>query len=77
VRAARRRLQPIRGARGRSLKHKRLSAPRVVGIGQFAQGLGDPTRRARPKSRLKGWILSALPVVVAAIWVVARVARHL
>ncbi|HEY5023971.1 MAG TPA: hypothetical protein VII76_03260 [Acidimicrobiales bacterium] len=77
LRAARRRLQPIRGARGRSLKHTRLTAPRVVGLNQFARGLTAPTRRWQPRSRVKAWLLSALPVVVVIVWVVARVARHL
>jgi hypothetical protein len=77
VRAAGRRLAPIRGARGRSLTHRRLAAPRVVGLHQFAEGLTGPQRRFQPRRGVQTWILSALPVVVLAIWVVARVARHL
>jgi len=76
-RAARRRLEPIRGARGRSLAHTRLAAPRVVGLSQFARGLTGPSRRLQPRSRVRAWILSAIPVVVLVIWVVARIARHL
>jgi hypothetical protein len=76
-RAARLRLQPIRGARGRNLKHTRLSSPRVVGLNQFAQGLTGSRRKWQPRSRAKTWLLSALPIVVVVIWVVARVARHL
>jgi len=76
LRAARRRLQPIRGARGRRLKHTRLAAPRVVGLSQFAQGLTGPNRRREPRHRSTAWILSALPFVVLVIWVVVRVASH-
>jgi hypothetical protein len=46
-------------------------------LSQFAEGLTGPKRRWRPRSRVKTWVLSALPVVVVAVWVVARVARHL
>jgi len=76
-RAAGRRLQPIRGARGRSLQHRRLSAPRVVGLDRFAEGLTGPRRRWRPRSRLQAALLSALPFAVLVIWVVARLSRHL
>jgi len=77
LRAARRRLQPIRGARGRSLQHRRLGAPRVVGLPQFAEGLTGAKARRLPRGRVKARVLSALPVVVLVIWVVARLARHL
>jgi len=77
LRAAHRRLQPIRGARGRSLQHRRLSAPRVVSLSQFAGGLTGQSRRWLPRSRAKAWALSALPVAVVVIWVLARVSRHL
>ena len=76
ARAARRRLQPIRGARGRSLEHTAARrAPRVVGLGQFAEGLTGPeTTVAAAHVGSRAWLLSALPVVVLVIWVVARVA---
>lgn len=46
----------------------------MVGIGQFARGM---TRERKPRHRLTGWLLSVLPIAVVAIWVVARVTRHL
>jgi hypothetical protein len=46
-------------------------------LSQFAEGLTGPKRRWRPRGRVKTWVLSALPIVVVAVWVVARVARHL
>ena len=74
-RAAAQRLTPIRGAAGRRLRSRTLKARRVVGVGQFARGLTRPS--ARPRSRVVGWVLSALPVVVLLVWVVARLTRHL
>jgi hypothetical protein len=49
----------------------------VVGLAQFADGVAGSRRRWQPRSRARAWLLSALPVVVVVIWVVARVARHL
>ena len=66
----------MRGARGRSLKHTRLAAPRVVGLSQFAQGLTGPSRKFQPRRKSTAWILSALPFVILVIWVVVRVAGH-
>ena len=49
----------------------------MVGLAQFAGGLTGPKARWLPRSRPKAWVLSALPIVVLVIWVVARLARHL
>jgi cytochrome c-type biogenesis protein CcmH/NrfF len=49
----------------------------VVGLAQFADGVAGSRRRWQPRSRARAWLLSALPVVIVVIWVVARVARHL
>jgi hypothetical protein len=76
-RAASRRLEPIRGARGRSLQHRRLGGGRVVGLGQFAEGLTRHDGRRKPRSGLVTWALAAVPFVILLIFVVARLTRHL
>lgn len=73
-RAASQRLAPIRGQAGRRLLHSGWRSGRVVGLSQFAAGM---TSRQRSKSRLQRWMLTAVPVVVLVVWVVARLARHL
>lgn len=75
-RAAARRLVPIRGRAGRRLQQAGLRSGRVVGVGQFAQGL---TRRATNSSggRLRRWLFAAIPVAVLVIWIAARLTRHL
>ena len=74
-RAAAQRLKPIRGQAGRQLRSRSLRPRRVVGVGRFAQGMTRPT--SKPRSRLMAWLLTALPVVILVVWVVARVTRHL
>ncbi|HLM97628.1 MAG TPA: hypothetical protein VK283_15025 [Acidimicrobiales bacterium] len=49
----------------------------MVGLPQFAEGLTGAKARRLPRGRVKARVLSALPVVVLVIWVVARLARHL
>ena len=49
----------------------------MVGLTQFAGGLTGPKARRAPRSRVKAWVLSALPIMILVIWVVARLARHL
>ena len=49
----------------------------MVGLTQFAGGLTGAEARRAPRSRMRAWVLSALPIVVLVIWVVARLARHL
>lgn len=75
-RAAAQRLTPIRGQAGRRLQHSGLRSGRVVGLSQFAQGMTG-RQRSRSGSRLRGWVLAAVPVVVGLVWVVARATRHL
>jgi len=49
----------------------------VVGLSQFASGLTGQSRRWLPRSRAKAWVLSAVPVAVVVVWVLARLSRHL
>lgn len=72
-RAAAKRLPPVRGTTGRLRTGGR--GQRVVGLGQFADGLGRRGTGAR--HRAWAWLLGAVPVVVVVVWVVARVTRHL
>jgi len=53
---------------------------RVVGVGQFAQGVARrraPRREARGLRRVASIVVSVLVVLVFVLWIAARVAGHL
>jgi hypothetical protein len=80
-RAASRRLPPVRVHGGARLQTGGRPRPvRVVGVGQFAQGIARrraPRSDARGLRRVGGIVVSVLVAVVLVLWIVARVAGHL
>jgi hypothetical protein len=80
-RAASRRLPPVRSHGGRRLQTGgRPTAVRMVGVGQFAQGVArrsEKRRQSHGLRRVGGAIGGALVFVVLILWIVARVAGHL
>jgi hypothetical protein len=80
-RAASRRLPPLPGhVTGRLQTGGRPRPVRVVGVGQFAQGVarrrGD-RRRRHGLRRLGGVVTGALIALVFVLWIAARLAGHL
>ncbi|HVC70557.1 MAG TPA: hypothetical protein VNC61_09930 [Acidimicrobiales bacterium] len=80
-RAASRRLPPVRGQGGRRIQTGGRARPvRMVGVGQFAQGVARRRARRRPAHGLRRFVGVAVGVLVALVvvlWIVARVAGHL
>jgi hypothetical protein len=57
-----------------------MAPVRMVGVGQFAEGVVRRTDRKRQRHGLRrvgGAIGGALVAVVAVLWIIARVAGHL
>jgi hypothetical protein len=80
-RAAARRLPPLRGQRGARLPTGGRARPvRMVGVGQFAQGMSRRRGSRRPPHglrRVAGVVTGALIALVFVLWIAARVAGHL
>ncbi|HXQ60786.1 MAG TPA: hypothetical protein VN796_00560 [Acidimicrobiales bacterium] len=80
-RAAARRLPPVRVRGGGRLQRRGRPAPvRMVGVGQFAQGVARRTERRRRSHGLRrvgGVVIGASVAVVLVLWIIARVAGHL
>ncbi len=80
-RAASRRLPAVRGHKGRGLQTGgRPRSVRMVGVGQFAEGLARrraPHRQAHGLRRVGGIVAGIAVGVVIVLWVIARVAGHL
>jgi hypothetical protein len=77
-RAASRRLPPVRGNPGRRIQTGGRPAPvRVVGVGQFAQGVSRRRRPFRPGHRVGGAVIGVVTAAVLVLWIIARIAGHL
>jgi hypothetical protein len=80
-RAASRRLPPVHVPSGARLATGGRARPvRVVGVGQFAQGMArrsEKRRQTHGLRRLGGVLGGALVTLVLVLWIVARVAGHL
>jgi hypothetical protein len=79
-RAAARRLPPVHGNVGRLSTGARARPVRVVGVGQFAQGMArrsDARRRVHGWRRVGGTIGAVLVGVVLLLVIIGRLAGHL
>jgi hypothetical protein len=80
-RAASRRLPPLRGHGGGRLPTGGRARPvRMVGVGQFAQGISRRRSDRRPSHGLRrvgGVITGAVIALVFVLWIAARVGGHL
>jgi len=70
----------VRGRAGRRLQTGGRPSPvRMVGVGQFAQGMArrsDARRTTHGLRRLRGAIAGGLVAAVLVLWIIARIAGH-
>jgi hypothetical protein len=79
-RAASRRLPPLRGRGGPRLQTGRGRPVRMVGIGQFSEGMarrGERRRQTHGWRRVGGVITAVLATAVLVLVLIGRVAGHL
>jgi hypothetical protein len=80
-RAAARRLPPLRGRGGRRLPTGGRASPvRMVGVGQFAQGIArrsEQRRQTHGLRRVAGVIGGALITILLLLFIIGRLAGHL